>query len=122
MSFSDRIADPEGERSSEIDEQDVMRKKFKISETSSEHNPNSDLVAMSTMERILACGVNHWYARRERYSSLLSFDFANKEQGLIPVKMTELSGKTLIGTFNSITNEIEGLYPGQSIFIWSDER
>ena len=34
MSFFDRDADPERERSSELDEQDVMRKKFKSSQTS----------------------------------------------------------------------------------------
>ena len=31
MSFFDKDADPEGERSSELDEKDVMRKKFKSS-------------------------------------------------------------------------------------------
>ena len=57
MSFFDRrSADPAGERASQLDEQDVMRKKLKSSDTSSELNQHSDAVAKPTMERILACG------------------------------------------------------------------
>ena len=62
MSFSDRRStDPVEERASELDEQDVMRKKFKSSQTSLEHDQPSDPVAMPTMARILAYGVNKWY-------------------------------------------------------------
>ena len=56
MSFSDRSsADPVEERASE---QDPMPA-FSTPQPSLQH---SDPVAMPTMERILACGVNHWYA------------------------------------------------------------
>ena len=58
MSFSDRRStDPVEERASELD----MRKKFKSSQTSLEHDQPSDPVAMPTMARILAYGVNKWY-------------------------------------------------------------
>ena len=84
MSISDiNSADPVGERASELDEQDIMRKKFKSSQKSLEHNQHFDPVVMPTAERIRACDVNHWYSVTQAF--LLSFDFANEEQGLIPV-------------------------------------
>ena len=84
MSFSDRRStDPVEERASELDEQDIMRKKFKSSQKSLEHNQHFDPVVMSTAERIRACGVNHWYSVTGAF--LLSFDFANEVQGLIPI-------------------------------------
>ena len=35
------------------------------------------------IERIRACGVNHWLLEK---NFIVSFEFANQEQGLIPVQ------------------------------------
>ena len=84
MSNSDKInADPEGERASDLDEQDVVQKKFKSSQKSLENNQNSDQESIPTIVRILECGINHWYAEKD--NCLLSFDFENEDQGLTPV-------------------------------------
>ena len=104
MSFSDKIVDPVGERSSDLDEQDVIQKKFKCRQTSLEHSPHSDPVAMTTVEKIRACGVNLWLRHGNEY--LLSFEFANEEQGIIPVQKTTKSGSTVMVKYNGMTNEI----------------
>ena len=91
MSFYDRInADPVGDHASN---QDIMPEESN-SQTSLQHHQHSDLVAMPTLERILACGVNHWLNARKFDQCLLSFDFTNEEQGIIPVKTIDSNGET----------------------------
>ena len=85
-------------------------------------NKHSDPVAMPTKERILACGVYHWYADVER-EFLLSFDFANEDQGLIPVQLTRTDGTTLMGKYNGMTNEIVFEDDKENLLLsWSDEE
>ena len=75
---------------------------------------------MPTLERILACGVNHWYADKKNF--FLIFDFANEEQGLIPVKKT-FRDTTVMGKYNGLTNEIVFDEASLNLLLWwSDER
>ena len=39
-------------------------------------------------------------------SFLLSFDFTNEEQGLIPIQESNWEGVTTMGKYNAITNEV----------------
>ena len=60
MSTSDRTNDDPVWNEACAFELNVMPEESKIS-TSLQHYQNSDPVAMPTMQRILACGVNHWH-------------------------------------------------------------
>ena len=81
---------------------------------------------MPTMEKILACGVNHWLSQTSVDRYLLSFELANEEQGLIPVQKTVKNGETVMGKYNGMTNKIrfedDNLLRKYLVLNWSDER